>query len=148
MALSFGDLSEAWRTSDYTEAGVSDSGLGLHIDRVIAEVNPKVLIVERRFSDVLRSFENYMSGVPIDINAAVNYLTKLHTALAKPKGKRIRRIPFDDLNDLDKLSSAMQWLVPCADFSHLSDLMEVNIQVSRQGMLADLPKAETHWLLQ
>jgi hypothetical protein len=145
---SFEQLRDAWLSSNAMEAGVADSGLGLYIDRVIREVAPRTLIVERRFSDVLRSFEAYMAGIEIDIDATVHYLTKLYKALQGAKGSKIRRIDYDDLQSLEKLGNALNWLIPGADFSHLPDLMEVNIQVSRGKMLDDLGKVESTWFLQ
>jgi hypothetical protein len=114
------------RVGSYRWAGASDSGLGLHMRQLMAELPVRVLIVERDRDEVLRSLDGLvaMQGMPqfLDILDA-----RLSAIALSP---HVLRVPFGALMDLDKVMVCLRHLMPGArpDAVKIAEMMRLNVQ--------------------
>lgn len=131
---SFADLKSRW-----TE-GNSDSACGLQVGRILSELKPRTLVIERSVEDVAMSLVR-IYGPRTGLFA---HLEGLRDALsiAHPL---IKRIAFDDLADRDALIEAAEWLSPGSGEA-VASLSDMNIQVTRNyaEALTDLPHTLWH----
>lgn len=106
---SFEDLKASWLSGDpHIHRGNSDSACGLHIDRILAEIQPKTLIVERPLGEVLASLETLLGA---SMGAVRPVLEALEDAL-RINHPLVKRVRLQDLEDRDALIEAAEWLVP------------------------------------
>lgn len=128
--------------------GASDHALGFVADRLIRDLQCKVLIIERPFGEALASFERFMTGVPFDLMRAISFMEQLQRALDALKGPLVKRVPFHTLNDPAVVSRALRWVVPGIDLTGLDHAMQINIQVHRDHVLAqEAAKPHVAWYL-
>lgn len=147
---SFDDLKAAWTAPrPYPEfVGVSDSGLGLQIARVLEEIQPRTLIVERDMEEVRRSLAAYMRGVPYDTALGDAFLHKIQSSLdAVARHPLVLRLPYEKLRHPEAVQHAFAWLCPGLDTSHIPALMRLNVQVDRSALMDEIRDAGDHWLL-
>ena len=137
-----------WRPIAGHSVGVSDSCLSLQLERILEEVAPRVLLVERPIEDILRSFRGYLAGVlhGFDYDVGREYLLELQAQIDRFRGHPLVRImAFDALADYDKVLETLFWLVPDTDFPDLRSLMHMNIQVDRDYCLARVNQPHNGW---
>lgn len=106
--------------------GLSDSGAGFFLDRILTEIKPKTLIIERDKEDVIQSLERYAGKLKLNYDKVNWYLDELWYRLIRAESDLIKRVRFDDLNQLGAMRDALGWLgvyVP-----NLTELMHMNIE--------------------
>lgn len=91
-------------------AGVSDSGASLYLKEILADFAPRTLIVERDMGEVMTSFLRYASPFQIDRASVSKTLWSMRRYLAGVESPLIKRVAFDDLNDIDVMCGALDWL--------------------------------------
>ncbi len=135
----FGDYESArdiWQAPSEVRVGISDAGLGLHIRRIVDDIAPRVLIVDRDLEAVLASFERY-AGMDLagSRDAVRDRLWDLRDALEFDH-PLIRRVRFEDLTSQSVVTDCMAWLgvTPL----NLPQLMHLNIQSDLGFNLAKL----------
>lgn len=147
---SFDDLKAAWLAPRPAPefVGVSDSGLGLQIGRVLEEIQPRTLIVERDLEEVRRSLAAYMRGLPYDQALGDAFLHRLQSALdAVARHPLVLRIPYEKLRLAESVQHAFAWLCPGLDMSHVPALMRLNVQVDRAALMDEIAGQQDHWLV-
>lgn len=141
IAQSYDDLKRLWLASDCAFSGNADSGCGLHVHQILADIQPRTLVIDRPIGQVLASCERAF-GRPIPRLA--DRLERLRSTLqvVHPLVKRVR---FSDLGDRDALAEAAEWLVP-GHGEQAAQLADMNIQVmpERIAELAYLPHTLWH----
>lgn len=137
---SFDEFRYTWRSPEALYSGNSDSACGLQIARILREIQPRTLIVERPVGEVLAA----LADVGIASSGLRERLEELEAALSY-RDPLIKRVRFDDLNDRDAMIEAAEWLVP-GHGVEAAALMDMNIQVtaSRIRALADLKHTLWH----
>jgi hypothetical protein len=116
-------LKSLW-TDKGMSVGVSDSGLGMMLPRILDEVKPKTLIIRRPLTEVVRSIERYFDHyAPNDL--LMKRLISLNQAL-DVEHPLVRSIEYKDLNH-DTIEQALVWLTGGAN-PMLHQLMHLNIQ--------------------
>lgn len=142
----FDDLKSKWPDN----SGISDAALGFQLRRIVDEIGPRVLIVERDLEDVQASFLKYMHDVPIRLSVLTEHLTLLQSRLADvttASNPLVRRIRYEALQDLNAVKWAMGWLSPGCDMSRAKDVMRMNVQVDRKYVIEELKAEHTGWHL-
>jgi hypothetical protein len=141
---SFEDLVAKWPDN----SGISDAALGFQLKRIVREIGPRTLIVERDIDDVMGSFLKYMADVPIRLRVLEDHLKLLQDRLEQVHSDPlVRRIRYESLSDLNAVKWAMAWLKPGVDTSRASDVMRMNVQVNRKHALEELTQTHTGWHL-
>lgn len=132
---SFAELKARW-----TE-GNSDSGCGLHVRRILAEIAPRTLVIERPVDDVAMSLVR-LYGPRLGLCA---HLEELRDALSLSH-PLIKRVAFNDLKDREALIEAAEWLSPGSGEA-VASLSEMNIQVTKAHAEALTVRPHTLWHL-
>lgn len=113
--------------------GVSDSGLAFQLPRVIDELAPRTLIVDRDPGDVLASFRRFW-GKPFDEQAVEMLLADAHGALSRFFAHPlVRVVKFEALNDYDTAQECYRWLMPGNPHPLRRDLFNMRVNVSRES---------------
>jgi hypothetical protein len=120
--------------------GASDSAAGLHIRSILADIQPRTLIVERPIGEVLGSLRMFLG---YEVRDAAERLERLQEALTFDH-PLIKRIAYRDLNDRDALSEAVDWLVPSLSWRARS-MMNMNIQVDRDHAIELARRPHSGW---
>lgn len=143
----FDELKERWLALPLYR-GVSDSGLALQLGRVLEEVQPRTLIVQRDPADVLASFRKYW-GQPFNDEAAWRLLIDANDALDEHAGHPlVRCVKFEALNDYDTAQECFRWLMPGNPHPMREDLFHMRVNVDREHIAAVVSKPHTGWHLQ
>lgn len=133
----FAELKARW-----TE-GNSDSACGLFADRILEEIGPRTLIVERPVEEVLGSlsavFGRDMGGLRAPLEHLADRLRLKHPL--------IKRVRFADLEDRDALVEAAEWLAPGSG-EQVASLMNMKIEVTRGRALSLMTSPHTLWHLE
>lgn len=137
-ARDFADLKRQW----LARQGNADSACGFHVARILREIVPRTLVVERPIADVLASLERLFAQ-PMAHLAPM--LERLQDALSITH-PLIKRVRFDDLNDRDAVIDAADWLVP-GHGETAAELMAMNVQVTAAHLRALANLAHSHWHL-
>lgn len=147
----FAQLAAAWVRPPHIDTefvGISDSGLGLHVQRILQEIGPRTLIIDRDIEMVRLSLRRYMSGLSYDEAAGDAFLTRLQRALdSVAKHPLVLRIPYEKLNDATSVQHAMAWLLPGVNMAHVDPMMRLNVQVQRSALIEELARVKDYWVL-
>jgi len=133
---SYAELKDRWTD------GNSDSACGLQVARILSDVAPRTLVIERPVEDVALSLVR-IYGPRIGLFAHLEGLREA-LSVAHPL---IKRIAFDDLNDRDALIEAAEWLSPGSGKA-VASLSNMNIQVTREHAEALTGIPHTLWHLE
>jgi len=145
-AQSFDALKLAWLAPGYSYAGVADSGLVPQIGRILAEIEPQTLIIERDPLKVLKSFVAFMGPVDFDLSAAKRYINDSHAELLKWKHHPlVKWVNFEDLEDLATVEECIRWLTPAQPFLMNPSLLSMNVQVTLKQTLQDVNVPHSNW---
>lgn len=143
---SFEELASIWKPVAGIGVGVSDSALSLHLGRILRELEPRTLIVERPISDVVASMDNYMAGLPNNGFDGHAYLMALCREIeAHRSHPLVKMVAFDDLDDYGTVSDCLKWLLPDVDFPDLKFLMTMKIEVRRDYVLGLVARGHNLW---
>lgn len=133
-AQSFEDLVASWPDG----TGVCDAALGFQLKRLIDELSPRALIIERDVDDAKASFLRYMEGVPLRLSLLHEHADLLQSRMAEVlTHKLVRSLRYEALHDVNSVKWAMDWLVPGCDTSRVEEMMRLNIQVERRHALKE-----------
>lgn len=144
----FDDLRALWSDDRFEYIGVSDSALVMQLGRILREIGPRTLIIDRALEDVVRSIDCYLAP------AGYRWDAKGHCKAARAELEKYREHPlvrwidYDDLNDLDFVQAALAWLMPKATFPKLGELMHMNVQVDRDWVIDRASQPHTNWHLE
>jgi hypothetical protein len=127
-----------WAT--HLDRGISDSAVGLHIEKIMRDYAPRTLIVERPLGDVLASAERFLGQTGPDV---LHVLYRLSAAL-KFEHPLIRRITWDEMDDPVKLFDAAEWLLPGFGPRALS-MKAFNITVTKEHAMAQWARPHSGW---
>jgi len=145
---SFEALAEFWHSSVGISMGISDSSLAFQIERILDELGPRTLIIERPKADVIRSFENYWQQSSRESRAYYSRYCDLALAwLDYAKHHELcRSVPYDALDDFETVVACLEWLLPDEEFPDIRQLMRLNIQSRRDynAALANAPHNGWH----
>lgn len=119
--------------------GVSDAGASLYLKEILADFAPRTLIIDRDMGEVMSSFLAYVSPLKIDTSALAKQLWSMRRYLAGIESPLIKRVMYEDLNDLDVMKSCLAWLG--VNPSNLLDLMHFRIESDLSWNLAQIKKA-------
>ena len=141
----FETAAELWAMqSRYEFVGIADAGLGMHLRRILDEVGPRTLIIDRDPMAVASSLRKYMGLSEVRLGpgwypAVLARLKVLVEALAV-EHPLIKRVAFDDLKDIYTLRDCFDWLMPGCKPLNLTQLMHMNIQSDLGYNLAKLSR--------
>lgn len=145
--LNFKALKTLWNDDRFAYVGVSDSALVMQLGRILAEIQPRTLIVERSIPDVMRSLDLYFAA-DIDQKKALKHCRTASAELERYREHPLTRwIDFDALGDVTEVRAALAWLAPDARFPKLDEMMHMNVQVDPDWVLAEARKPHTNWHL-
>lgn len=148
---SYADLKKFWAPKFGVDIGVSDSCLALMAPRILADLSPRTLIIERPLEDVMRSYIAYASKTGISVLEAAArkfaeaWVRSLESVRDHPL---VKVVQFSDLDDYSAVLAAMRWLLPHRDFPDLKALMTFNIQVSAKHIRELAAKPHNGWHLE
>lgn len=131
--------------------GVSDSALALHIGRVLADFQPRTLIIERDIDDVLVSFERCMGAEihPSQRGHIVIGLRRCREELNAWKDHHlVRTVKFEALQNFDVLQGVFAWLVPGKPIEELRQLAHMNIQCDPAHAMEMAKLGRGRWVFQ
>lgn len=144
---SFNDLKALWESDAHDYVGMSDHALGFQLSRIIAEIEPRILMVERDMVEVWRSLGRYLPDEMQPTSGTADaFLNDLQNHLSQWKKHRlVKRVAFDKLNDFSVMIDCLEWLMPHGNFEHVRDLMDMNIQVKLEATKRHLAEPHSHW---
>lgn len=143
---SFDALAKLWANPRFENVGVADSTLGFQLERILRDIQPRTLVVERPIGEVRESLLAYMSGIAISVPAIDSYLEALQSSIeACLPHPLVHRITYQDLQDRTELYAALDWVMPGTHFENLDNLMHMNVQIDRDYVLAQAARPHTHW---
>jgi hypothetical protein len=107
------ELKDLYRSNFYDFIGVADSGLGLCLDWVVEEINPRIVILDQHPSETEKELEKL--GAP-----RTNYAELLHEELAKHKGsKEVLWVPDSLLTERRVVEKVFWHLLPGQAFDEV-----------------------------
>lgn len=146
---SFEELAALWTDPKIDYVGVSDSGLVPVLERVLEEIKPRTIIIERPAAEALRSFENYFSGHAYDHDKVrVYFETSARMLRSFHAHSLVKVVGYADLSNPDVVSGAYQWLMPKNEWPFRFDMMHLNVQVDPAYVAREAVKPHSHWYRQ
>jgi hypothetical protein len=149
---SFEELTALWADDRFEYIGVSDSSLVMQMGRILSEIGPRTVIIDRDIEEVVHSINCYIAP------AGYEWDSRAHCFAAQAELEKYRGHPlvswvdYDDLKDIDFVEAVLKWLMPTATFPKLAELIHMNIQVDRdwifervQGMVHNNWHLDTSW---
>ena len=116
----------------YKHLGISDSGLGFHIEWILENVKPRTLIIERDVEEVKASLKEHM-GVPME---HFYYCELLHETLAQFRNHPlVKWVSFNSLVHKRVMQDIYWWLMPGSAFDEERWEQFANLHIE-----VDLPK--------
>ena len=143
----FDELKDLWLSLPVYR-GISDSGLAFQMGRIMHEIEPRTLIVERSPADVLKSFRRYW-GEPFDESRVETMLHDAAAILADfHSHPLVKVVKFEALNDYDTAQECFRWLMPGNPHPMREDLFHMRVNVDRAQAGIDARKPHTGWHLE
>ena len=143
----FDELKDLWLSLPVYR-GISDSGLAFQMGRIMHEIEPRTIIVERDPSAVLASFRRYW-GEPFDESRVE---TMLHDAAAILSDFHshplVKVVKFEALADYDTAQECFRWLMPGNPHPMREDLFHMRVNVDREYIARAVTKPHTFWHMQ
>lgn len=147
---SFDELRDFWAPKFGVDIGISDSALAPQIGRILEELKPRTLIIERPVDDTIESFRAYAAktGLHVDEESCRKFARASFEALGKVMAHPlVKTVSFDALDDYAVMLDAMNWLLPGTELPDFRTLMGFNIQVSAAGIEKTIGLRHTRWHL-
>ena len=116
---------DIWENTARSHVGIADSGLGFHLERILAEAAPWVLIIRRDIDEVKASLKRLH---PIELNYCELLAEKLDEFASCPGVMSVR---FEDLANSETVAECLRHLIPgCSpDEERIRELIRLNVQV-------------------
>ena len=128
--------------------GISDSGIAHQLPRIMKEIEPRTLIVDRDPSAVLASFRRYW-GKPFDEERVQRVLAGAYVALkAHHSHPLVKVVKFEALNDYDTAQECFKWLMPVNPHPIRRDLFNMRVNVDRTSAERDAARPHNFWHLE
>lgn len=144
-AQSYDDLLDMWSHPNWEYQGVSDSALGYWLPRIMRDLEPKVLIVERPVDEVIASLERMVGYSVADWRPRIADLkAQLDGVGSHPL---IKRVDYRLLREPAVMMDCAEWLVPGHGPQALS-LQHMNIQQELCHSQAVARRAHSGWHMQ
>lgn len=141
----FRDLQAIWDVAGTKHRGVSDSGLSVQLGRILLDIGPKTLIVQRDPRDAMDSLVRYLPWRPIDYVSLHAHLQQCQAAIDEWKAHPlVKVVPYDALAYEDVVRDCFSWIIPGGGRLFDRELLKMNIQVSPEALLADLAAFSNH----
>lgn len=144
----YADLLTFWAPRFGVDIGISDSCLAPHVERILADMQPRTLIIERPLEDVMRSYADYAARTGISMveaNARRHAEASVRALNGVKRHHLVKIVSFAALDDYAEVLAAMRWLLPHRDFPDLRTLMTFNIQVSAKHVQELAAKPHNGW---
>lgn len=118
--------------------GISDSGLSLHLEQILAQVSPRVLVIRRPRHEVLNSFKRYLgNAIAVDWHEMDARLRTAQSVMdAVGQNPDVRTVAYGDLSSRETVREAVEWLTGKPPREALAQLMHMNIQSDLDHNLA------------
>lgn len=148
---SFQQLRDLWVPRYGIDFGVSDSSLASMAPRILSELKPRTLIIDRPVEDCVRSYAEYAArhGMPFFEAACTEMARRSLVALDTVRDHPlVCTVAYDALHDHAVMYRAMEWILPGREFPDLRQLMAMNIQVNDPEPLIAAAGAHTGWHLE
>jgi hypothetical protein len=145
---SYDALVEFWKPKFGEIVGISDSALTLQLDRILSEIRPRTLLIERPIPQVMASMRKYFKGAELmlDYDEGRRYLGRLAEKIDQFRTcDLVRTVAFEALKDYDTVLDLITWLAPGIDLLDLRTLMHFNIQADRDHVIDLIKRPHTHW---
>lgn len=145
---SFQALRDFWAPKFGVDIGIADSALAPQIGRILDELKPRTLIVQRPAEEAITSFKAYAekTGLAFDEQACRAFAGTSLKAMERLLGHPlVKTVSFHALDDYDVCLEALQWILPGREFPDLRALMGLNIQVSARRALEDASRQHAGW---
>lgn len=148
---SFEELAALWRPHLGISVGVSDSVLVFQLERILEEIKPRTLLIERPLDEIIYSMRRFLDGMSIivDYKAGMQLLKDWALELDKFRGHPlVKTVEFSALTDHELVNDLLTWLVPDTEFVDLKSLMKMNIQVTKAYVQEQASSPHAHWYLE
>lgn len=143
---SFKELKALWLSLPVYR-GISDSGVVHQLPRIMKEIEPRTLIVDRAPSAVLASFRKYW-GKPFDEEKVQRVLAGAYVTLSAYHGHPlVKVVKFEALSDYDTAQECFRWLMPGNPHRMREDLFHMRVNVDRGHAAKVFPASKTDWHL-
>jgi hypothetical protein len=146
---SWGDLKAWWTDPAPGYRGIADSGLGLMMGRIINEVCPRILIIDRSMEDVQDSLGRYLKPMGLEGLAwsMQPRLEALRSVLSVySRDKLVRVVNYEELDSVHVIAECLDWLMPMVAVPRLREMMSFNIQ-RNLGYMVERSGSSTQWWL-
>ena len=144
---SFKELKALWLSLPVYR-GISDSGVVHQLPRIMKEIEPRTLIVDRAPSAVLASFRKYW-GKPFDEEKVQRVLAGAYVMLnAYHVHPLVKVVKFEALNDYDTAQECFRWLMPGNPHQMRKDFFHMQVNVDRAQAGVDARRPHTGWHLE
>lgn len=142
----FDDLAVYWQDPWAEYIGISDSGVAPQLGRILAEIQPRTLIVKRKPKDVMSAFIAYMGEAATDRLAVWAYIEKSAAELAKCEAHElVKTVDYDALSRSETVEACFEWLMPGQAHRFRHDLLHMNVQVNKAHTMLNIIKPHNHW---
>jgi hypothetical protein len=144
---SFKELKALWLSLPVYR-GISDSGIVHQLPRIMKEIGPRTLIVDRDPKAVLTSFKKYW-GKAFDEDRVQRLIAGAYVTLnAYHNHPLVKVVKFEALNDYDTAQECFRWLMPGNPHPMRRDLFDMRVNVDRNAANRDASRPHTFWHLE
>lgn len=143
---SFDDLRRYWDRPSFQFVGISDSGLAYQIGRILSEIEPRTLLIERPMADVEASLLRYFGPVEVDRLALRRQLDEMERHLRVVRRHHlVKTVPYDGLSDRNVVQACFDWLMPGSYEPFRDELLHMNVQVDLKYVMRHLHEEKAPW---
>jgi len=141
----FEDLRLLWQDDRAEYIGIADSGLVWQLGRILEELKPRTLIVERAASASAYSLTQYFAPAFAEYDFTPLCDSGAEELAQYYKHPLVSTLHYSALNHYPSVHGALKRLMPNAAFPMLHDLMHMNIQVQRDYALEAAHRPHSNW---
>lgn len=145
----FDDLRKYWDRPSAQFVGVSDSGCAYQIGRILADIEPRTLLIERPLAEVEASLLRYFEDVAVDRSALHRQLHEIERHLCEVRRHHlVKTVRFDALCHPSVIQDCFDWLMPGSYEPFRRELMHLNIQVDLAYIKEEMGKPRSNWWME
>lgn len=139
----FAAVKSCWDSTN-AYVGVSDSGMAPLLGRILEEVKPRTLIVQRDINEVQASLERAFKGYNLDTKAGFNFLKQSVVHLQRHANHPLVRLIRADAG-LDEIHAAYRWLMPGNPQPFKEELFHMIVTVDPVYVMGPVVAAYPSW---
>lgn len=145
--MSYAELAAVWKDERAAYVGMADSGVVPVLGRILDDVKPRTLIVDRPQEDVFQSFLHFLPELVERAEKPVRaYIAQSSKTIdAYRSHPLVKVVDFDALNSRETVRDCLAWVMPGNPDPLKDELMHMNIQVDPDWALEEAHKPHTHW---